>query len=159
MGEALVLGERPTWWTSDHWATPPSLVEELEREFGKFDLDPCCIPMTAKAKTFYTAEDNGLQRAWFGRVFMNPPYSQPAPWCKKALDETSAGNADLVVGLLPVATDTAWFHDFINGKAEVRFLRGRVRFFGWAGTPITSPKSPSMLVIWKSGSLRGRTDG
>lgn len=149
MSDALVLGERPEWWTSDHWATPPSLVQDLEREFGPFDLDPCCIAMTAKAPTFYTAQDDGLSKPWFGRVFMNPPYSSPGPWCEKALRETSEGRAELVIGLLPVATDTGWFHDHIKGKAEIRFVKGRVRFFGWKGTPITSPKTPSMLVIYR----------
>lgn len=144
----LVLGEPPSWWTSDHWATPPSLIEDLEREFGPFDLDPCCMPVTAKAPKFYTAQENGLAQPWHGKVFMNPPYSNPAPWVEKALSETRSGNAHLVVALLPVATDTKWFHDFINGKAEIRFLQGRVRFFGWAGTPITAPKSPSMIVIF-----------
>lgn len=140
---------RPEWWTSDHWATPPELVEKLAQEFGPFDLDPCCTPATAKAPSFYTPETNGLAQPWHGRVFMNPPYSRPALWTHKALTETECGNARVVVALLPAATDTRWFHDYVYGKAELRFLRGRVRFFGWEGTPIPAPKAPSLVAVYR----------
>lgn len=144
------MSAKPDWWTSDHWATPPTLVRELEVEFGSFDLDPCCHRETAKAPAFYTPEDDGLSKPWFGRVFMNPPYSDPGRWLQKAIDETTSGRAQLVVGLLPVCTDTAWFHQLVKDRAEVRFLRGRVRFYGWMETPISSPRNPSMLLIYRA---------
>lgn len=34
----------------------------------------------------------------------------------------------LVVMLLPARTDTRWFQQFILNRAEVRFLKGRLRF-------------------------------
>jgi site-specific DNA-methyltransferase (adenine-specific) len=124
-------------------------MEPLEREFGKFDLDPCAMPQTAKAPSFYTKEQDGLKQAWKGKVFLNPPYSNPGPWLRKALEETSCGNASLVVALIPGCTDTRWFHSYVNGKAEIRFLKGRVRFLGWMGTPIPSPRRPSLLAIYR----------
>lgn len=141
---------KPDWWSSDHWATPWPLVRELEREFGAFDLDPCCRAETAKAKASYTPEQNGLALPWFGRVFLNPPYSKPAPWLQRALDTTSTGEARLVVALLPVRTDTRWFHDLVKGRAELRFIRGRIKWLGWQGTPIPNPKDPSMLAIYRA---------
>jgi len=51
----------------------------------------------------------------------------------------------LVVGLLPARTDTKWFHDFIYHKAQIRFLRGRLKFSG----AIYSAPFPSMIVIWE----------
>jgi len=30
--------------------------------------------------------------------------------------------------LIPARTDTTYFHDYIYGKAEIRFIRGRLRF-------------------------------
>lgn len=39
----------------------------------------------------------------------------------------SAGGYPIVL-LIPARTDTAYFHDYIYGKAEIRFVRGRLRF-------------------------------
>lgn len=137
-------------WSSDDWATPASLVRELETEFGDFSLDPCCHPATAKAKRFYTREDDGLAQPWFGRVFLNPPYSGPRPWLERAVSATKIGEAELVVALLPAAVDTGWFHDVVLPHAELRWLRGRVRFIGWLGTPLPQPIAPNFLAIFRS---------
>ena len=140
---------KPDGWTSDEWATPQAVIDRLVEEFGRFDLDPCARDHTAKAETYFTVDDDGLSRPWFGRVFVNPPYSKPRPWCEKANQETKRGNVDLVVMLLPAATDTRWFHESVLPDAEIRFVRGRVRFVGWEGTPIPAPKSPSLLAIYR----------
>jgi phage N-6-adenine-methyltransferase len=144
--------ERPTGWSSDKWATPWHVVRQLEREFGTFDLDPCCEEHTAKAATLYS--EGGLEKPWFGRVFLNPPYSNPRPWLERAIQ--AKGEGCTVVALLPAATDTGWFHDCVAGHAEVRFLRGRIKWLGWEGTPIGSPKSPTIIAIYRQPSLGTR---
>lgn len=48
--------------------------------------------------------------------------------------------------LIPARTDTKAFHEWIYGKAEVRFLRGRLKF----GGSKNSAPFPSMLVVYKS---------
>src|SRR3990167_5169114 len=103
--------DRPAGLPSDDWATPPEIVRAFEAEFGPFDLDVCALAETAKAPRYFTRGDNGLSQLWHGRVWMNPPFSNPAPWLQKAIYETSTGHAALVVALLPAATDTGWFHD------------------------------------------------
>lgn len=50
-----------------------------------------------------------------------------------------------MVMLIPARTDTAWFHDHIYGKAEVRFIRGRLRFSGAAA----NAPFPSMIVVFR----------
>lgn len=144
--------EKPTWWTSDHWSTTSATMGAAIAQFGAFDLDPCCRPETAKAPKFYTAETNGLIQPWFGKVWLNCPYSDPAPWLRKSISETSQGRARLVVALLPVRTDTKWFHSLVWGVAELQFLKGRVKWIGWQGTPIPNPKDPSMLAIYRAAS-------
>ena len=141
---------KPSWWTSDHWSTPPKMVAVLELEFGSFNLDPCCRPETAKAPNFFTEVDDGLKQDWFGNVFLNPPYSNVSPWLRKALVETKAGRCSLVIALLPASVDTQWFHELVNNRCEIRFVRGRVRFFGWKHTPIISPRTPSILAIYRA---------
>lgn len=149
------MNEKPQDWTSDDWSTPPEIVHEFEREFGAFDLDVCARPETAKAPRFFTKADNALLQPWFAeRAWMNPPFSDPAPWLRKAIYETEVGRCQLLVALLPAATDTRWFHDFVLGRSEVRFKRGRIKFYGWMGTPIGSPKAGTVFAIYRSGEPR-----
>lgn len=134
----------PPEWSSDHWTTPWAIVRALEAEFGEFDLDPCCTALSAKTARYYTPVDDGLALPWFGRVFLNPPYSNPGPWLAKAIAE----QAPLVVALLPVCTDTAWFHELVLGRAEIRFIKGRVEFLA-PRHKIARPKAPSMFAIYR----------
>lgn len=70
---------------------------------------------------------------------MNPPYGREiGKWVKK-LSENKG------VGLLPARTDTKWFHEYILGKAEIRFIKGRLKF----GESKNSAPFPSMLIIFK----------
>lgn len=144
------MKDKPADWTSDDWATPPEIVQSFVDEFGAFDLDVCARVDTAKAEQFFTRADDGLSRDWFGRAWMNPPFSNPAPWLKKAIEETESGRCEMVVALLPASTDTRWFHDLVLGRAEVRFRKGRIKFIGWMGTPIGSPKAGTVFAIYRS---------
>ena len=57
---------------SDDWATPKAVYAQLDAEFH-FDDDPC--PLGG------ADQGDGLLRAWGKHVYMNPPYSDPTPWC------------------------------------------------------------------------------
>lgn len=130
-----------------HWETPPEVFDPLHREFG-FTLDPCATAATAKCAKFFTEADDGLTQDWRGhRVFMNPPYGREIyAWTKKAREEYERGT--LVVGLLPASTDLAWWHDDVVGRAEVRYLRGRVRFL--TGGPYrASGFFANVVVVWR----------
>ena len=129
--------------TTDLWATPQDFFDELNEEF-EFTLDPCATPDNAKCAKFFTKERDGLKQDWSGeRVFCNPPYGRAiGAWVKKCHDEAQKGT--LVVMLIPARTDTSYFHDYIYHKAEIRFIRGRLKFGGASqGAPF-----PSMVVIY-----------
>ena len=129
---------------SDEWATPQSLYDELNKEFG-FTLDPCATEQNAKCENFYTLQDNGLEKSWGGHnVFVNPPYSDIGRWVEKCYREGCKDNT-LVVLLIPSRTDTRYFHNFINHRAEVRFVKGRLKFGDGKGTA----PFPSMIVIYR----------
>ena len=125
------------------WATPQDFFDKLNQEFG-FTLDPCALPDNAKCAKFFTPEDDGLAQDWSGeRVFCNPPYGRKiAAWVKKCHDEAQKGV--FVVMLIPARTDTSYFHDYIYHKAEIRFIRGRLKF----GNAEQGAPFPSMLVIY-----------
>lgn len=129
------------------WATPPEVFDPLHAEFG-FTLDACATPENAKLPRFYTEEQDGLGQDWSGeRVFMNPPYGREVyPWTRKAREEAAKGA--LVVGLLPASTDLKWWHEDVVGHAEVRYIRGRVRFL--TGGPYrASGFFASVVVVWR----------
>ncbi len=126
--------------TTDMWETPKDLFDKLDEEF-EFQTDVCAIKQNAKCKRFYTPEQNGLKQIWTGVCWCNPPYgSGIEKWMKKAYESSAT-----VVCLVPARTDTKWFHDFVLGKAEIRFIRGRLKF----GNSKNSAPFPSMLVIYR----------
>lgn len=131
------------------WRTPPELFARLDAEFH-FTLDPCSTDENALCPKHYTEAQNGLEQDWRGeRVFMNPPYgAEVGAWTRKAAQESSHKGV-LVVGLLPASTDLAWWHDNVIDKAEVRFIRGRVRFLT-DGAYRASGFFASVIVIWPS---------
>lgn len=83
-------------------------------------------------------------------VFCNPPYGKAiAEWVRKCSAEASRKDT-LVVMLLPARTDTRWFQQFILNRAEVRFLKGRLRF-ETNGIPGGPAPFPSMIVVMRTG--------
>lgn len=129
---------------SNEWETPQDLFDKLNKEFN-FTLDPCSTHDNFKCKKHYTIEEDGLKQDWFGEVvFVNPPYGREiSKWVKKSYEEWQKGVT--VVMLIPSRTDTKWFHDYILGKAEVRFIKGRLKF----GDNTNSAPFPSMIIVFK----------
>ena len=87
-------------------------------------------------------------------MFCNPPYGRAlGAWVRKAYEEAQAGTT--VVLLIPARTDTAYFHDYIYGKAEIRFLRGRLHFEDEDGNRFPPAPFPSMVVVYNGDHLGG----
>ena len=125
---------------TDLWETPQDFFDKLNEEFH-FQTDVCALPENAKCENFYTPEQDGLSQEWSGTCWCNPPYGrQIAKWVRKASESKAT-----TVMLIPARTDTAWFHDYIYRKAEVRFVRGRLRF---SGAKVNAP-FPSMVVVFR----------
>lgn len=129
---------------SEEWATPQDFFDRLNEEFH-FTLDPCSTDENAKCKKHYTKEQDGLLQDWTGEVvYCNPPYGREMPkWIKKCYEHYRGGGT--VVMLIPARTDTKAFHEYIIGKAEIRFIRGRLRFGGGKNTA----PFPSMVVVYR----------
>ena len=142
---------------STEWQTPKELFDALWEEFGGFDLDRCgqrehhytAWKITSQGGGFYDGSVpglDGLTQPWYGKVFMNPPYGPTVGlWVAKAASEVACGSAELVVALLKSTTDVRWWHDHVEGKAEYRFIRGRLKFVGAEGPA----PFPSVIVVWR----------
>lgn len=140
-----------------NWCTPQDFFDKLNTEFH-FVLDAAATERSAKCENYFTPETDGLTSSWHcgGAVFCNPPYGrQTRKWVQKAYAEAQSGQT--IVLLIPARTDTKFFHDFIYGKAEIRFLRGRLTFTDEDGNPRRDKKGrtmpapfPSMVVIYNN---------
>lgn len=125
------------------YATPDWLFESLQKEFG-FTLDVCANPDNAKCLNFITSENDGLLQNWEGVVWCNPPYGRSIGlWVHKAYMESFNGITSVL--LLPARTDTRWFHTWVLGKAEIRFIKGRLKF----GSEKNLVLFPSMIIIFR----------
>jgi len=126
------------------WATPQDLFDKLHAEFG-FTLDVCATADNAKCPYFYTPADDGLSQSWEGVIWMNPPYGRGIDkWVKKACESSKQGC--LCICLLPVRSDTRWWHDYVMKSFEIRLLTRRLSF---QGSNNKAP-FPAAIVIFSS---------
>jgi hypothetical protein len=128
----------------DDWATPESVLKPLRDEFGEL-FDPCPIN--------HDMSWDGLEIAWKQVNFINPPYSRELKeaFIRKAYAESLRGG--ICIMLLPVSTSTKIFHEIIYPHAEIRFLKGRVKFEGinTKGEKVSTKcgMHDSMIVIFR----------
>ena len=131
---------------TDQWATPQWFFDELNNEFH-FTLDPCADEYNHKCEKYFTKEQDGLLQNWEGEtVFCNPPYGnkETGLWTKKCYEESLKPNTTVVL-LIPARTDRISFNEYIYGKAEIRFIKGRLKF----GDGKNTAPFPSMVVIFR----------
>ena len=129
------------------WGTPPEFFARLHEEFS-FTLDVCAHEDNAKLDRYLSPAVDALAQPWAPeRCFMNPPYGRAitGKWIAKARLESERGA--LVVCLIPARTDTSYWHEHVMRAAEVRLVRGRLRF---EGADDAAP-FPSAVVIFTPG--------
>jgi len=112
---------------NDNYATDNSIMQIFEEWF-----DPC--PLNPEYKI------NALDIEWEDKTYVNPPYSKPLPFVKKAIEENRKGKR--IVMLLRMDTSTKWFKELQENNAIFLWFNGRLRFN--TGKPANFP---SMLVI------------
>jgi len=139
------------------WCTPQDFFDKLNAEFS-FTLDPCATEKSTKCKKYFTVIDDGLKQDWGGhKVFVNPPYGrQIGEWVKKCYEEGQKPDTTIVL-LIPSRTDTRYFHNYILGKAEIRFIKGRLTFWNLDGEKyltgdfknMTPAPFPSIVAVFR----------
>lgn len=136
------------------WATHWDFFKPLNEEF-KFTVDGAADAENKKLKRFFSAKEDGLKQDWSNEVvWCNPPYGRGVPdWLKKGKE--SAKQNCISVFLIPSRTNTIWFHKLCMTADEIRFVKGRPKFYNFAsddkeaahGLPV-----PLCLVIYRPNS-------
>lgn len=130
---AIVHNHRAQGTGENEWYTPVEHIESAKAVLGDIDLDPATSELAnekVQAKAIFTQEDNGLKQPWNGRVWLNPPYSQPAisHFAEKLASEWEQGRLESAIALTHNYTDTQWFHRMAKACTAICFTRGRIGF-------------------------------
>lgn len=140
--------------------TPPEFMDAIYAAFGAIDLDPCAheqSPVVAHNRIIKSEGGDGLIDDWFGRTaFVNPPYSELLLWLRRAHEQWSEGKVQTVVCLIPVRTDSSFFHETLQPVADIYLLQGRVRFLDMRGKAQPTPFSLMLLTLGATSEMKNR---
>ena len=122
----------------NEWFTPAEYIEKARMVLGEIDLDPASHVLaqkTVRAGVFFTAAEDGLNQSWFGRVWLNPPYSRElmSPFVDKFLSEYTRGAIERAILLTHDYTDTGWFHAAARASQAICLVRTRIHFLAPSG--------------------------
>jgi hypothetical protein len=144
--------ERSCGSDQNEWLTPPELIRAL----GSFDLDPCApvVRPWDTAREHYSS--SGLEREWFGRVWLNPPYGPHiGRWLAKMAGHRNG------ISFIFARTETRLWQEFVFPHARLLlFMRGRVKFHKPDGTIAGPAPTPSVLIAYDEANAQTlRTSG
>ncbi len=135
----------------NEWYTPPEFIALAREVMGEIDLDPASSAEaneTVGAAEFYTAEDDGLDQQWYGRVWLNPPYSREL--MPKFMDKLKAGyksgNIDAAIVVTHNNTDTGWFHSLADIVSAICFASKRIKFY--RGDTVAAPVNGQIFLYF-----------
>jgi hypothetical protein len=136
--------------TTDWYCTPPEVLEAVYRFWSDgIDLDPCSNEhsLVVARRSICLPEDGLTWDGWEGRVWVNPPYSDPDPWLAKCDWSANEKGAECLA-FVKVDTSTQWWRKWVWGRAQlVCFWHKRVAFY-LNGERQQSANFPSALVLY-----------
>ena len=112
------------------FATPPEFIGAVKNKLGikQFQVDLAADVTNTKAKFYISEAQDSLFTRWelFEEwCWLNPPFAHIAPWAKKCSE-----SGIKIAFLVPAAVGSNWFRDYVDGKALVLLLNGRICFDG-----------------------------
>jgi hypothetical protein len=118
---------------SNEWYSPAYILVPGRKVLGNIDLDPasCEIANTVvNATAYYDKTVDGLALPWRGKIWLNPPYSDPYPWIKKLFTEYEMGNVTAALVLLNTANSPQWAQLLWSStQGSVCMFNSRIRFW------------------------------
>jgi hypothetical protein len=145
---------------SNEWYTPEKYINAIYKVMGCLTLDPASCEFANEvvgANIFYTKQDNGLIKDWYGNVFLNPPYgrtkgkSNAEIWSKKLIHEYECGNVMQAILLVNAVPGNRWFQPLWD--YPLCFTDHRIRFYNRNGVQ-RSPTHSNCFVYMGSAQDR-----
>lgn len=142
----------------NEWYTPSQYIEAARTVMGSINVDPASTAAAneiVKADRFYSLDDNGLVADWYGNVWMNPPYAQPAVsmFSAKLVEQWECGNVQSAIVLINNATETVWFQSLVRCACAVCFPLARVRFWQPGGATGAPLQGQAVLYLGKDAQI------
>ncbi len=115
------------------YETPRSLLDPIEKRFGKITIDLSARNDNAKAPNWITPEEDSLKTDWAPRIglnglaWLNPPFGKIGPWAKRCAEYGQVGYK--ILFLTPLTTAN-WCTEWIKPYARILGLSPRVTFVG-----------------------------
>jgi hypothetical protein len=112
---------------NDELYTPAWIFDLLGLQF---DLDVASSDskeIIVPAANRFTINDDALSQEWVGRVWMNPPFSKPAPWVEKWLTHCNG------IALLPLSGNSRWWRALWESDASIAMIKPNTGFTNPAG--------------------------
>lgn len=140
----------------NEWYTPKEYIDAAVAVMGAIDCDPASTDIAnkvVKAKAFYSESEDGLKQKWGKRVWMNPPYAQPAiaNFAEAVSSKYESGEVEQACILVNNATETKWFQRMLSVASAVCFVAGRVRFLDPQGNPGAPLQGQAVLYLGARG--------
>jgi len=135
----------------NEWYTPSEYIESARKTMGTIDLDPASSEIannTVRAKTYFTAAQDGLEQKWFGNIWMNPPYSQPliSQFSETMSAKFSSGEFNQACILVNNATETQWCQKLLKVSSAICLIGGRIRFINKEGVAGATPLQGQIII-------------
>ena len=148
---------------SSEWYTPAGYIEAARRAMGGIDLDPASSAEANAligAATWYGRADDGLSLPWFGRVWLNPPYSdysgQAAAWARRLLREVLLSNVTDGIMLVNLSTIYQEAMQAILALGAAGLVNHRIKFVPGAGAAPSGTRTTQANVFLYLGRDHGR---
>lgn len=137
----------------EDWYTPREILSVVDEYMGIITLDPMSSKEAnreVEANHFYTKEDDGLTKPWFGNVWLNPPYnSKTMEQVAKKIVESVQGDVDRLLLLSNNATETIWCQEILLNASAICFPKSRIRFVdGVTGKRQNSPIQGQIITLF-----------
>lgn len=137
--------------------TPKFIIERAMEVMGRIDLDVASSEEANKivnAKTYFSIEDDSLNREWYGKVWMNHPFSRVNNplFVNKLIKEYESGNISEAICITFASTSEKWFQPLF--KYIQCFLYPRTNYYDSDGNKKVGVTKGSVITYLGENELK-----